>query len=272
MALALAAVLGTSAYAQTASPGDVLIGFDQQNGVATNDYVVDLGPVTQFTNATSPLTFSLSASDLSNTFGSTWASNSQTNLVQWGVIGASNTTGTLTLGSTTFVANTLFYTVGELTPGTQSTAPLDKSSSGQNGINGNITKNFENGSGGFDGSAETAGSTSALQAVDQTHGATNSWDYEISTKGDFGIGTNIQQPLSGTGTGPTDSVLDLYESVPGSTTTPATYLGDFSLGSNGTLTFDSAAAIPEPSTYSLLGLGAMFLIWNLRRKKASLQV
>jgi hypothetical protein len=271
MALVLAAVFGTSAQAQsvTYTEGDLLIGFDQTG--AANNYVVDLGQISQFINATGPLTFNLSTSDLTNTFGSSWASNSQTNLVQWGVIGAGDRTSNITSGSDTIQKNTLFYAVGELTPGTQSTPPTEGTNSAQNIINGNITANFANGSGGFNGTTPTAGSTLSLQAINQVSGAVNSWSYEISTKTDFGIGSNIQQPLSGSATGPTNSVLDLYTLTPtnASVTQPTTYLGDLSLGSSGVLTFTNAGAVPEPSSYALVGLGVLFLLWRLRQKAVS---
>jgi hypothetical protein len=45
-----------------------------------------------------------------------------------------------------------------------------------------------------------------------------------------------------------------------------TLLGEFSLDSDGVLTFDEFIAAPEPSTYALFGLGAIFLVWSLRRK------
>jgi uncharacterized protein (DUF2147 family) len=58
MALALAAALATAAQAAapTWSDGDVFVGFE--NG-GTNNYVVDLGPASQFTSASTTLTFKL---------------------------------------------------------------------------------------------------------------------------------------------------------------------------------------------------------------------
>jgi hypothetical protein len=42
-------------------------------------------------------------------------------------------------------------------------------------------------------------------------------------------------------------------------------VGSFAFGSNGTLTY-TAAAVPEPSTYALLGLGAVTLVLFARRR------
>jgi len=277
LALAITAILGTSAHAAppTYNPGDVIIGFQQTN--SSNDYEVDLGSASRFLGATSNLTFNLSVTDLNSTFTSNWASNSATNLVQWGVIGASNkaVSGDLVLGSWTLPANTLFYTKGELTPGTLTTAPAEKSSSLQGNINNNIAI--------FDGqfaaptSAQTAGSTASLQAIDLAAGSSGSFDKENATS-NFGIasgnaGSILQNSLSAFD-GPTNSVLDLYELTPtnADVTKPTTLLGEFSLSSGGVLTFDAAnvAAVPEPSTYALMGVGALLLVWRLRRKTASI--
>ncbi len=111
----------------------------------------------------------------------------------------------------------------------------------------------------------TSGSTPSLQAI--TVGTSTGWSsYSPSTTA-FSVGSSIEQPLSGSFTGPTDSFLDLYEfNATSSTSQPGTFLGDFSLGNDGTLTFNVAAATPEPSTYALLGLGLAALVWRLRRK------
>jgi PEP-CTERM motif len=266
-ALAAAAILGTSAHAQNASfsSGDLLLGFEQSG--SASDYLVDLGAVTQFSNPSSaPLTFDLSTADLSTVFGASWASNSEANLVQWGVIGGSAQHGNLTVNGKTFSANTLFYTIGETTPGTQSAPPAEFSSATQQPVNANIG-NLDTGSGGFKNSTITG--NGSYQAVIQTSSATNSYAYEITTQGNFGSGVNIQQPTS-SGTGPTDSVLDLYELNPVNGGT-GTYLGDFSLNSGGVLTFTSvaAAAVPEPSSVLLLGIGVLVLLGGLRRKGSS---
>ncbi len=263
IALAFAGVFGTSAHAQnlTYNTGDLLIGFEQSG--SANNYVVDLGAANQFIDATGPLTFSLSTADLTSAFGSSWASNSQTNLVQWGVIGGTSRTTSLTLGGDTLAKNTLFYTQGELTPGTPSDAPLALNNAGQNVINGKITSFTTD----FKGETPSTGSTGLLQATIESKATSNSYGDETNNQSVFGIGFSIEQPASGSFTGPTNSVLDLYQlNATSSGTAPGTLLGGFSLGSNGVLTFNAA---PEPSTYALMGLGVMFLVWQLRRKTVS---
>ena len=92
---------------------------------------------------------------------------------------------------------------------------------------------------------------------------------QTGTSGAFGSGKNIEQPLSGSFTGPTDSTLDLYELVPHSPqgVTPAQFLGAFTLSESGnatTLTYD-ASSVPEPSTYAMLLFGLVGL-WAWRRR------
>jgi hypothetical protein len=64
------------------------------------------------------------------------------------------------------------------------------------------------------------------------------------------------------------AVLDLYEVTPTNADTgakPTDLLGTFSLASSGDLTF-TAEAVPEPSSWVLIGLGSLALVWNLRRR------
>ena len=274
LALALTATFAISAHAQDANfnEGDLIIGF-QQTG-ASNNYEVDLGSASKFIDPSQTVqSFDLSTDDLSGDF-TDWNSDSQTNLVHWGVIGASDKTSDLSLNSSlTLPANTLFYTKDEVTPGTLSTPPVEGSSSAQKNINTNVA-NFDNlFDGGASGATTTSGSTTPLAAVNVGTGTSASFSYEISSKTYFGIGSSIlQNPSSTTGNGPVDSVLDLYELTPTNADSPlaTTLLGEFSLDSDGVLTFDEFIAAPEPSTYALFGLGAMFLVWSLRRKSNSI--
>ena len=268
VALAIAAVLGTSAHAQVAgySEGDLLIGFEQQNGsggVTANDYVVDLGSASNFITATGNLTFNLSTTNLVSAFGSSWATNTGTSLVQWGVVGGSDLNSSLTLGSVTLQKNTLFYTQGELTAGTHSTAPATASNSTQKNVNGNIQE-F-----GQDYQGTSPGVTGSIIASNDANG----WSaLGAPSLTGFGSGKDLEQPSSGSFAGPTDSVLDLYQ-FNNTTSTPgakAILLGDFNLSSGGVLTF-SPVATPEPSSYALAALAAVTFAVLRRRKAISAQ-
>jgi hypothetical protein len=96
-----------------------------------------------------------------------------------------------------------------------------------------------------------------------------SWSGQAPSTNAFGIGNGIEQ--NGIDNGPTNSELDLYELIPtdkGGTGT-GTLLGSFELTSGGTLDFISAAAVPEPSTYAAIGIGAAFLLVFRRTRKSS---
>jgi hypothetical protein len=265
VALAIAAVLSTSAQAvsTTYNEGDLLIGFEQQNGsggVTANNYVVDLGAVSSFIGATSNLTFNLNTTDLVSAFGSAWASNTG-NQVQWGVIGGSDLSTSITVGSYTLKKNTLFLTQGEITPGTQSPKPATGSNSTQGNINGNIQQFALD----FAGVSESSANAAIVPSNDAI-----GWSASSPGNGAaFGSSFAIEQPASGSNTGPTNSVLDLYQlnnttNTSGST---AIYLGDFTLSSGGVLTFVGAQAVPEPSAYAM-GVIAAALFFVLRRRKA----
>ena len=282
VAAAAAAVLAPSARAQnTVNTGDLFIGFEEPG--VSYDYVIDLGPANYFIGlAATPGTTDITtadpnhggglglgniASDLSNVFGANWATNSLVtgSNVQWGVIGAtSNSAGGLTGAGGTFglPKNTLFETSAELTPGTQS-SPLPTNTSGVQGtVNTNII-GFESN---FNNSTQTANSNYAeIQTVDATNDP-DSWTGENPSAEAFGNSYSIEQPTSGAFIGPTNSVLDLYELKPQNGGTGVD-LGSFSLTSAGDLDFTSAAAVPEPSTYAAIGIGAAFLVLFRRNRK-----
>ena len=282
VAAAAAAVLAPSARAQNSyQTGDLFIGFEEPG--VSSDYVIDLGPANYFIGlAATPGTTDITtadpnhgggvglgniASDLSTVFGTSWATNSLTtgSNVQWGIIGAtSNSLGGTTGAGGTFglPKNTLFETSAELTPGTQS-SPLPTNTSGlQGGVNTAII-GFENN---FSGSPQTGNSNYAeIQTVDAVNDP-DSWTGNTPGSEAFGNHYSIEQPTSGNYIGPTNSVLDLYELKPQNGGTGVD-LGSFSLTSGGDLDFTSAAAVPEPSTYATIGIGAAFLVLFRRNRK-----
>jgi hypothetical protein len=268
--IAAAAILSTSAHAQvytTYTSGDLFLGFEQSGNAS--DYLVDLGQATQFIDATHPLTFQLSAGtsgDLPTIFGTNWASNSQTNLVQWGVIGNDQSQNIASDPD----GNTIWYTKGETVAGTQTTPPTRGTGSALTNLS-NTIQNLETASTG--GYANTLSTANGNNAIVESSSAANSWTsfhpgtYSGGTA--FGIGTEIEQPGSGSDTGPTDSVLDLYQvNTRTGTNQPADFLGTLSLSSAGVLTFDPES-VPEPSAYAL-GITAVVLLVVLNRRKSML--
>jgi hypothetical protein len=110
-----------------------------------------------------------------------------------------------------------------------------------------------------------ATSNSAYAAFEASNLST-SWTGEDVSLAAFGGPSGIEQPDGGDFIGPTDSQLDLYELQPSSTSASATLLGDFTLSNSGQLNF--TAAVPEPSTYATIMLGAAVLLFFHRRHAA----
>ena len=273
LAAAALALLAPSGHAQvnTYNEGDLLLGFEEP-GVAY-DYVVDLGSIANFitlsqTPGTTDITTAYSlggiAADLSATFGSGWATNSATqgDNVQWGIIGASDKNVSATFGAYTLPADTLFETRAEFTPGSGSTAPTESSSSLQKTVDGKILNSL---GAAFNNTSTTA--NSSVATVEPTS-VSNNWSSfgPQSTVGSWA--NNIEQPTSGAFIGATNSQLDLYELLPTNSggSGQGTELGSFTLDSSGDLSFTSAA-VPEPSTYAAIGLGAAFLLFFRRSRK-----
>lgn len=264
LALAFAGALAASAQAQvftSYTSGDLLLGFEQ-SGNAQN-YLVDIGSAANFSK-TATLSLSLSTTDLTAIFGASWASNSAANLVQWGVVG--NDQGQTIPANQDGVS--IFYTKGEAVLGTPSEAPIRGSSSALNVLSNKIQA-LDSGSGGYDGTLSTANSA---KGIIQSSSAANSWSSFNPSTTAFGIGTGIEQPATGSATGPTNSKLDLWEvDTKTGANQPATLLGYLSLGTGGVLNFTgvNAAAVPEPASYALGGIALLLFIVLKRRKSIS---
>ncbi|HEY0256761.1 MAG TPA: PEP-CTERM sorting domain-containing protein [Candidatus Methylacidiphilales bacterium] len=262
-ALTFTVILATSsARAQTA--GDLIIGFEEPgSGGSANVYEVDLGAATLFLNPSSQTqTFALSTADLSNYFGSSWASSS---LLQFGIIGGTQTSGDLTLGGTTLAKNTLFTSWN-----TWAAAPAERVSTTQQTTQLDINALYNDVA---NVAAPTAGSTVALPAVITDSTDAGGIAYQNAHKSNFNFGTgaaksNLDSNSDGSISAVDNAILDLYELTPTDADTgakPTTLLGTLNLNSNGNLVF-TAAAVPEPSSWSMIGLGALTLVWSLRRR------
>lgn len=265
-----------AAYTQ----GDLLLGFTQAGN--SSDVLVDLGPASQFFNATQPFTINFGvkpgtttvvtslAADLSAVFGNgnAWAANTGTAVVQWGLVGD---TDHFTDGATFGLpANTLFLSHAQTVIGTQSTV-LNRFRSGPSGTIDGTIASLNTGQFGYDKSVTTA--NSSMVVVQPIANANSYANFNPSTNA-FGSGFNIQQPASGTNIGPTNSELDLYTLQPATTSgNPGSYDGSFTLGTDGVLTYTPnpvITSVPEPSAGGLLGLASLLQlgILRLRRRRA----
>lgn len=278
LAVAAGVLLAPSARAQgttTYTPGDLILGFEDQASPGNSyNYIVDLGPATEFTtlaqrlDATTNLTTTLGlgniAADLTTAFGSNWATNGAigTN-VQWGVFGSSGNSGPV-LG---IPEGTLFLTQAETTPGTQSAAPVEKSEHVQNGTIGEFISFV---SSGFDNQPVASSTVGTIIPSSGTYSpGANSWTQQDPSSGAFGLSYGVEQlqDASNLHIGPTNSELDLYELLPTNNggTGRGVDLGSLTLDSSGDLEFSTA--VPEPSTYASIGIGAAFLLTFRRIRK-----
>ena len=252
---AAAVALASVAFVQTASAqfvnGDLLLNFRVNDGAgqgAGQDLEVDLGQASAFDFTTSHAVTVLNASDLSSIFGTSgtpW--QSRTDLV-FSIVGAAGTT-------TEFLSNpnNSSFTVTTGLQGNEGTiASLYAETSGTNtsGTSYNVS------------ASDHQSYTDVLTNASGTHIGSNAYSNDFNfIPGTIGAS---EQTVSSTG-----SSLDLYEITTTGTgksaKATATDLGTFTVEGNGTLEFTSATAAPEPSTYALMGLGALALFFVRRR-------
>jgi hypothetical protein len=245
-ALATAVLSGASAMAQfNYQSGDMIAAFG--NGGST-DVIVDLGSISQFQNTlTAPFSYNLN-SVLTSQFGSVNSS------VYWAVFGV-NDGGASGISQTD--PNTVWTTLARFNPAIKSTTPHVGGNSTQQqlavqdiGTIGNLTVPSGAGPG---------------QIVDYAPGI------ELVKTSQGGFSPMMNSPFNGDFQGDWVynvlnngvSLSDLYQSDPGNRNVArANYLGNFGLGSDGTLTF---SPVPEPSTWAMIGSGALALL-ALRRR------
>lgn len=252
-AMAAAVLSGASAMAQfNYQNGDLLAGFG--NGGAT-DVIVDLGSLANF-QAGTPDSWNLD-SVLTSTFGSVSSS------VYWAVFGVNDTTQP-TYNTSVIQASpyTVWSSLPRSNPSVQNDTPnvSGNANSQHLALNQietivNLTSPNEANSGlivdyapGQEQVATSLGGFSALMNSSSDPMAGNlgeTWAYNMLNTG---AGTS-----------------DFYQNDPGNPLfTSATYLGDFTLDSGGTLTFNP---VPEPSSWVMLGSGILTLLAIRRRQR-----
>ncbi len=253
----LSAVAAGSLWSMDASAqlsynqGDLMLGM--RNPGAGNDLLVDIGPASQYVNATGPITIS----GTYYTAAQFTASGLDFNNLYFSVFG--DTSG-----------NTLWATANSTL--TRHTATSQSAAAGQ----------FEAiAQGGEDaGSWYAANGANSSSAVIMPNGFFTGGGTDLSyTKGvldpNFGLANfgyfgavNEANTIPGFNTSPYFVAINLYELDPYSNNTtqpPGTQLGYFELDSNGTLTFNQGMApVPEPGTWAMFGAG-MLVLGAIRR-------
>ena len=240
------AMFVTDSHAATISANidDIIISFRTKDNSITNNLEVDLG------NWANPIsTIDLSA-DLVSVYGASWNTNTQ---LVWSVVG---TTYNNPPGSEQ--SYTIYYTAPTSPTLAIVTQPGTSGAQTQAAGSINTLTAFLNG--------KTSFSSLGNDFVDPTSQAASYTKMEQngSVTKPFNFFANSGRLENGVASSGSNSSA-FYKLVPtdegGS---GAVSLGSFSLGSNGTLSFTQA--IPEPSTYALVGLGALALLKFRPRK------
>ena len=263
LSLALLAAVGLSVAASagtvTTTYSDLILGFRDTTTTSVN-LEVNLGNVSQFTDAAAGSTFTVSnlnAADLTTVFGSGW--NSST--LQFGIAGSTGKIGNGAVGPNGQALSTLWVSYD-----TNLSAPTRKIASQQNIAVTQYLNLLTSANQGLNSSNVTVLSNAFSAQTDAT--TTGSWTQSLGTNGSaFGYFNPIGN-IESTG-GFTGSVtMDLYELTPGSGN--GGLVGTFSLTDTGVLSFTSsglyASAIPEPSTYGILA-GSMMLGFVVLRRR-----
>ena len=249
LGLAALGIFATKANAQiSAVSNDLILDFRATAGDGSSTNIgYSLGPITTFITDASSFSLNL-APDLSTIFngGGTWNANTS---VLWSVLGTSN-------GSSGYLGNssssrTLYYTV---TAGGQSTPPAGVSA--QTTVSGNINQLYAD-------INNDMSNTTAAGGLSYPNSPGNTYSVEAPNIGSY-FTSGFESALP---TGSSPVTMELYDNTQtgSSPSTPTEFdLGTFSLSSAGVLTF---TAVPEPSTYALLGFGAVVLLFTLRRHR-----
>ena len=257
--IAALAFAGLAALAQSANAtnvstatGDLILGVYETNPTATgygNTYEVDLGNLSNFssTDVNYDLGSKVSITDLNNIFGSSLSSAS------WFVVGTNGTSGGSISGVPTLFADANFVTDTN-TPGTYSHNSVASDATNIGGFQTGL-------------SGQTATANSAYASVFSENAPANNYN-----GGTFGFNGSPALAVENNFANTSNFyLLNAANNGPSSTVKGLTYdLGNFQFVGGTDFVYNyQAEATPEPSTYALMGLGALALVIMARRRMAS---
>jgi hypothetical protein len=283
LGLASVALIAVSANAQTVTTniGDMVLGFrvtDNTGQGATQNLEVDLGNMSTFTSLAAGATVTLSGladADLNTIYGTNWATRSD---LVWGAIAGA---GRVSSHVTGFPRSTIWATESQSAPGVVSPPYTTENTFALNNAGGayEVMVVPGLGTGILSGAPTTPNSTTASNITAAANPTNGSWagQLQVTPNTEFSYfqtppNNPLEQTVNNIGTG-TFSVADVWQLTPVATgSAPATLLGQFDLSTSGVLTFTKAAAIPEPSSLGLMGVGFLSLVGMvvLRRRRSVL--
>jgi hypothetical protein len=229
----------TSQAALPANESDLFLCFRATAGLGANtDYIVNLGPASQFLSTTGAVTVDVGgdiAADLGEIYGGDWFSRPD---VAWSISGVQKTAGN------SFPTNTMFVTDAEASPGTQSDgwSRPNPFAAGAPALKMQAMRDTGYAPG-TKGDGSQLESTRSTKALIQSTNAQNSYaSYMPGGVNTTGLSAFAYFNAAGTieatfENGVAASVLDFYKLEPG--TGPGVLLGGFRLNESGQLTFNS---------------------------------
>jgi len=225
------------------TPGDVFLGVRASGGTGASDsYLVNLGPDTQFSSAAVGSTFSITTvhglpignieADLAAKYGNDWFTRTD---LFWGLFATKNA-----------IDPTVFGSKERPSASTASIPWLALADTDRNGTASAIVSVLDpTGPGGYRGRTSTSNSLVATFQENLPGGA-NKYFTQVATAGTLDFSTysgwsSIEAVVS--------KPLDLYR-ISASTTAPVTRLGYFTLSGTGTVTFNKPSNVVTPDPNS----------------------
>jgi hypothetical protein len=264
--LAGAALFIATANAQStisANAGDVILGFYATSGTgAAYDVEVDLGSVEQFLNATPGETIQLTGpnalaeADLAATYGTNWASDPD---LFWGAITTNQASTTAIPGAPLY---TTFVTDPESTPGTLNPPWISGTKFAQEVPSGLIESVII----GLNGTTSTANSSVTSIVPTSLGDSYYAADFHVANTSFDAYTPTIDNAVTNVDASG-NSISDFYELTSTNPETPGQLIGTFKL--NGDFGFEYTAAIPEPSSIGLTGVGFLSLIGFVALRRRS---